>query len=97
MSEEIKSIEGVKVSDVFDFTKVGFPVSWSDKQIRICGRALRNHDSMQDQITQLEKDKAELVGYLRGLVTPLEVKQGLTKYEAQCMADGIRNWLERDE
>lgn len=47
------------------------------------------------QITQLEKDKAELSNYLAGLITPLEVKKGLTKHEAQCMADSIRNWLER--
>lgn len=46
----------------------GFGVLFSDlleyEKKALC-HAVNNHDSMQDQITQLEKDKAELVDALK--------------------------------
>lgn len=54
MSDEMKSIQGVKVSDVFDLTKVSFPSSYTDNQVRVAGRAIANYDRMVEEIAELK-------------------------------------------
>ncbi len=50
----MKSIQGVKVSDVFDLTKVSFPYSYTDQQVRVAGRAIANYDRMVEEIAELK-------------------------------------------
>ncbi len=54
MSNVMKSIQGVKVSDVFDLTKVSFPYSYTDQQVRVAGRAIANYDRMVEEIAELK-------------------------------------------
>ncbi|CAM0039939.1 hypothetical protein VPHK435_0010 [Vibrio phage K435] len=55
ISDEMKSIQGVKVSDVFDLTKVSFPSSYTDNQVRVAGRAIANYDRMVEEISELKE------------------------------------------
>lgn len=45
------------------------------------------------QLTTITKQRDELGLHLGGLLTTLRVKQGLTKHEAGCVADGIERLL----
>jgi len=55
MSNEMESIKGVKVSDVFDLTKVTFPFSYTDKQVRVAGRAIANYDRLVEENAELRE------------------------------------------
>lgn len=45
------------------------------------------------KLTTITKQRDELELHLGGLLTTLRVKQGLTKHEAGCVADGIERLL----
>ncbi len=72
MSNVMKSIQDVKVSDVFDLTKVSFPYSYTEQQVRVAGRAIANYDRMVEEIAELKGvltnilDKAEFYSMCSG-------------------------------
>lgn len=60
MKNPMNAIKHIKTADVFDFNCVGFPAAWSDIQVLVCGRALRNYDDMKDDNDRLVEENAKL-------------------------------------
>ena len=61
MNTEMKSIEDVKVADVFDLTRVAFPSTYTDKQVKVAGRAIANYDRLTGENKRLRESLQQLV------------------------------------
>lgn len=80
---EMKKIEGVKVSDVFDLTKVGFPSFWTDKQVLVGGRAIANYDKLTADLADAQKEiLVSLIKEINSLKSKLTIEDYIKSNEA---------------